>query len=121
LTPSRGTIGKVVFAPEHFSAKAISDNIINIRPANENIAGYLFAILNSEYGSILIKRQIYGGVVDAMEPAMLSSIDIPLLRNDKKQKEINDLVLLANELRYKAHLKEQEAIKKMENIINDTK
>lgn len=121
LTPSRGTIGKVVFAPEHFSTKAISDNIINIRPANENIAGYLFAILNSEYGSILIKRQIYGGVVDAMEPAMLSSIDIPLLKNEKKQKEINDLVLQANELRYQAHLKEQEAIKKMENIINDTK
>lgn len=121
LTPSRGTIGKVVFAPEHFSTKAISDNIINIRPANESIAGYLFAILNSEYGSILIKRQIYGGVVDAMEPAMLSSIDIPLLKNEKKQKEINDLVLQANELRYQAHLKEQEAIKKMENIINDTK
>lgn len=121
LTPSRGTIGKVVFAPEHFSTKAISDNIINIRPANENIAGYLYAILNSEYGSILIKRQIYGGVVDAMEPAMLSSIDIPLLKNENKQKEINDLVLLANELRYQAHLKEQEAIKKMEDIINDTK
>jgi type I restriction enzyme S subunit len=121
LTPSRGTIGKVVLAPEHFSDKAISDNIINIRPANENIAGYLFSILNSEYGSILIKRQIYGGVVDAMEPAMLSSIDIPLLKNEKKQKEINDLVLQANELRYQAHLKEQEAIKKMENIINDTK
>ncbi len=121
LTPSRGTIGKVVFAPEHFSTKAISDNIINIRPANESIAGYLFSILNSEYGSILIKRQIYGGVVDAMEPAMLSSIDIPLLKNEKKQKEINDLVLQANELRYQAHLKEQEAIKKMEEIINDTK
>ncbi len=121
LTPSRGTIGKVVFAPEHFSTKAISDNIINIRPANENIAGYLYAILNSEYGSILIKRQIYGGVVDAMEPAMLSSIDIPLLKNEKKQQEINDLVLQANELRYQAHLKEQEAIKKMEDIINDTK
>ena len=119
LTPSRGTIGKVVFAPEHFSTKAISDNIINIRPANESIAGYLFAILNSEYGSILIKRQIYGGVVDAMEPAMLSSIDIPLIKNEKKQKEINDLVLRANELRYEAHLKEQEAIMKMEEIINN--
>tara|TARA_Y100000813_G_scaffold172161_1_gene135706 strand:- start:2215 stop:3720 length:1506 start_codon:yes stop_codon:yes gene_type:complete len=121
LTPSRGTIGKVVLAPEHFSDKAISDNIINIRPANENVAGYLFSILNSEYGSILIKRQIYGGVVDAMEPAMLSSIDIPLLRNDTKQKEINDLVLKANELRYQAHMNEQVAIKKMEGIINNVK
>ncbi|MDX8554274.1 restriction endonuclease subunit S [Tenacibaculum sp. 1B UA] len=119
LTPSRGTIGKVVLAPEHFSDKAISDNIINIRPTNENVAGYLFSILNSEYGSILIKRQIYGGVVDAMEPTMLSSIDIPLLKNERKQKEINDLVLKANELRYQAHLKEQEAIKKMEEIIDN--
>lgn len=118
LTPSRGTIGKVAFAPEHFSTKAISDNIINIRPANDNIAGFLFSILNSDYGSILIKRQIYGGVVDAMEPPMLASIDIPLLKNENKQKEINDLVLHANELRYQAHLLEEEAIKKMEGIIN---
>ncbi len=120
LTPSRGTIGKVVFAPEHFSTKAISDNIINIRPANDNIAGFLFSILNSDYGSILIKRQIYGGVVDAMEPPMLASIDIPLLKNEKKQKEINDLVLHANELRYQAHTNEQNAITKMEDIINTT-
>lgn len=120
LTPSRGTIGKVVLAPEHFSTKVISDNIINIRPINDHVAGYLFSILNSDYGSILFKRQIYGGVVDAMEPAMLANIEIPLLKNEQKQKEINDLVLKANELRYQAHLKEQEAINKMEKIINST-
>lgn len=51
---------------------------------------------------------------------MLASIDIPLLKNENKQKEINDLVLHANELRYQAHLLEQEAIKKMEGIINTT-
>lgn len=36
------------------------------------------------------------------------------------QKEINDLVLHANELRYQAHTKEQNAITKMEDIINTT-
>lgn len=119
LTPSRGTIGRVVLAPEHFSVKSISDNIINIKPADENIAGYLFSILNSDYGGVLIKRQIYGGVVDAMEPAMLANIDIPILKDKEKQKEINELVLQANELRYQSYLKEQEAIKKMEDIINN--
>lgn len=118
LTPSRGTIGKVVIAPEHFNTKAISDNIINIRPANEEIAGYLFSILNSDYGRVLIKRQIYGGVVDAMEPNMLANIEIPLLKNEQKQKEINNLVLKANKLRYQAYTKEQEAIVLMENIMN---
>lgn len=121
LTPSRGTIGKVVLAPEHFSNKVISDNIINIRPANDSIAGYLFCFLNSEYGSTLIKRQIYGGVVDAMEPQMLANIEIPILKNEYKQKEINDLVLKANKLRFEAHTKEQEAISLMEQIINTTK
>lgn len=121
LTPSRGTIGKVVFAPEHFETKVISDNIVNIIPVNNEVAGYLFSFLNSEYGSILIKRQIYGGVVDAMEPNMLANINIPFLKNESKQKEINDLVLKANDLRHKAHLKEQEALKKMKNIINNIK
>ncbi len=77
--------------------------------------------MNSDYGSILIKRQIYGGVVDAMEPAMLASIDIPILKNEKKQNNINNLVLKANELRYNAYLKEVDALNKMEEIINSTK
>ena len=33
-------------------------------------------------------------------------------------KEINDKVLEANELRYQAYLKEQEAVKMMEEILN---
>lgn len=118
LTPSRGTIGKVSLAPYHLKDKVISDNIINIKPAGQNIAGYLFCFLNSEYGSILIKRQIYGGVVDALEPVMLSQIDIPILKNEQKQEEINDLVLKANTLRYKSYLKEKEAIDKVSQIMD---
>lgn len=121
LTPSRGSIGRVVLAPKHFDTKAISDNIINVRPANDNVAGYLYCFLNSDYGSTLIKRQIYGAVVDAMEPAMMSKVEIPILKDEKKQTEINKLVLKANELRYEAHLKEQEAIRIVnEDVINET-
>lgn len=120
LTPSRGTIGSVVLAPQHFEDKVISDNIINIR-VSENIAGYVYSFLNTNYGCELIKRHIYGGVVDAMEPSMLYKVEIPLLKNESKQKDINDQVLEANELRYQAYLKEQEAVKIMNNIINNKK
>lgn len=120
LTPSRGTIGSVVLAPQHFEDKVISDNIINIR-VSENIAGYVYSFLNTNYGCELIKRHIYGGVVDAMEPSMLYKVEIPLLKNESKQKDINDQVLEANELRYHAYLKEQEAVKIMNNIINNKK
>lgn len=114
LTPSRGTIGAVVLAPQHFEDKVISDNIINIRVPN-SIAGYVYSFLNTDYGCELIKRHIYGGVVDAMEPSMLYKVEIPLIKNESKQREINDKVLQANELRYQAYLKEQEAV----NILND--
>jgi len=118
LTPSRGTIGAVVLAPQHFEDKVISDNIINIR-LPDNIAGYVYSFLNTDYGCELIRRHIYGGVVDAMETSMLYKVEIPLLKNESKQKEINDKVLEANELRYQAYLKEQEAVKMMEEVIGE--
>lgn len=120
LTPSRGTIGAVVLAPKHFECRVISDNIINIR-ANDDVAGYVFSFLNSPYGCELIKRHIYGGVVDAMEPSMLYNVEIPILNNEFRQKEINKKVLQANELRYQAYLKEQDAITIMNGIINNIK
>lgn len=117
LTPSRGTIGKVVSATKNFESKVISDNIINIRASNNDIAGYLYCFLNTTYGSIYIKRLIYGGVVDAMEPQMLANLQIPILKSTEKQSEINSKVLQANELRYQAFLLEQKAVKMMEGIM----
>lgn len=65
-----------------------------------------------------IVRDTYGAVVDEIDDRQLSQVEIPLLKNESKQKEINDKVLQANELRYQAYLKEQEAVKMMEEIIN---
>jgi type I restriction enzyme S subunit len=121
LISDRGTIGKVQIVPKHWNGWAVSQNIIKVIANSNDIAGFLFCFLNSDYGQILIKRETYGSVVDMIDDKNVSGIHVPLLKNENKQKEINDLVLLANELRYQAHLKEQEAIKKMEDIINDTK
>ena len=119
LTPSRGTIGAVALAPKHFEGKAISDNIINIRQ-NDDIAGYSYCFLNSDYGRELIRRHIYGGVIDAMEPSMLYNVEIPIIKNESKQKEINDKILQANELRYQAYQKEQEAVSTTEKILESS-
>ncbi|GGG37492.1 type I restriction-modification system restriction endonuclease DNA specificity subunit HsdS [Dokdonia pacifica] len=119
LISDRGTIGKVQIVPKHWNGWAVSQNIIKVIANSNDLAGYLFCFLNSDYGQVLIKREIYGSVVDMIDDKNVDGIHIPLLKNEKKQKEINNLVLKANELRYQAHLKEQEAIKKMEEIINN--
>lgn len=120
LISDRGTIGKVQIVPKHWNGWAVSQNIIKLIANSNDLAGYLFCFLSSDYGQILIKREIYGSVVDMIDDKNVKGIHIPILKNQNKQKEINDLVLKANELRYQAHLKEQEAIKKMELIINST-
>lgn len=120
LISDRGTIGKIQIVPKHWNGWAVSQNIIKVIANSNDIAGYLFCFLNSDYGQILIKRETYGSVVDMIDDKNVRGIHVPLLKNEKTQKEINDLVLQANELRYQAHLKEQEAIKKMKDIINTT-
>ena len=114
-----GTIGKVNIIPKHWENWTLNQHVMRIVPANIDIAGYIFCWLNTEFGHRLITRHTYGSVVDEIDDRHLAHVEIPLLKNEKKQKEINDLVLKANELRYQAHLKEQEAIKKMEEIINE--
>ena len=117
LIPARGGIGKCIIAPKHMQGGIISDNIIKVVPKNDNIAGYLYCYLQTDYGELLIKREVSGSVVDVIEPENISNILIPLLKDKEIQQKINDLVLKANKLRYQAYLKEQEAIDKMNEII----
>lgn len=116
-----GTIGKVNIIPKHWENWTLNQHVMRIVPANDDIAGYIYCWLNSEFGHKLIVRHTYGSVVDEIDAKHLSQVEIPLLKDKLKQKEINDLVLKANELRYEAHLKEQEALKQMEKIINSIK
>lgn len=120
LITCSGTIGKVVLVPKHWEGWVGTHDLIRLIPKDESVVGYLYCLLNSDYGQIILNSFVYGAVVDHIEAFHVKSIEIPLLKNEKRQQEINDLVLHANELRYQAHLKEQEAIKKMETIINTT-
>lgn len=45
------------------------------------------------------------------------NVAIPLLKDKAVQSRINDIVLRANELRYQAYLKEQEALQQMEAVL----
>jgi type I restriction enzyme S subunit len=120
LITCSGSIGKVVLVPKHWENWVGTHDLIRLVPKDNDIAGYLFCFLNSEYGQNLLNSLVYGAVVDHIEAFHIASIEIPILKNQSKQQQINELVLQANELRYQSHLKEQEAIKQMERIIETT-
>ena len=112
-----GTIGKVNIIPKHWEYWALNQHVMRIVPSSKDLAGYIYCWLNTDYGHNLIIRHTYGSVVDEIDDRHLSMVEIPFLNNELKQKTINDKVLQANELRYQAYLKEQEAVKMMEELI----
>lgn len=112
-----GTIGKTVLVPKHWVGWVGTHDLIRIESNNLDTIGYVYCWLNSEYGQLLLKSLTYGSVVDHIEASHIAKFEIPLLKNESKQKEINDKVLEANELCYQAYLKEHEAVKMMEEVI----
>lgn len=116
LTPARGSLGEVVLPCKHFLNWAISDNMMQIL-SKEDICGYVYIFLNSDYGKALIQRFTYGGVVDAIEPWHIQQVQIPLLKNKEIQARINELALQANRKRYEAYLLEQRALKVMDDEV----
>lgn len=113
LVTDRGTIGTTTLVPKHWNGYAVSQNVLKLIPANDDIAGYIYVFLNSECGAELVRRQTYGSVVDMIDNNSLASVEIPLLKNQDIQAQINHLALKANKKRYEAFLLEQEALKIM--------
>lgn len=117
LITRSGTIGKISIVSKHWENWAANEHIIRVFPANKEIAGYLYCWLSTDYGLQFIQKHTYGAVVDEIDINHVGNVEIPLLKNELKQQEINNMVLQANDLRYQAYLKEQEAIKMMDDVI----
>ena len=117
LVTDRGTIGTTTLVPKHWNGYAVSQNILKLIPASNDIAGYTYIFLSSDYGRALLRRQTYGSVVDMIDDHSLASVEIPLLKSKEIQSKINALALQANQKRYEAYLLEQRALKVMDDEV----
>jgi len=54
LITCSGTIGKVALVPKHWEGWTVNQHIIRVVPASDDIAGYLYVFLASDYGRELI-------------------------------------------------------------------
>lgn len=105
-----GTVGKVNIVPEHWDGWTASQHVIRVVPKNDDIAGYLYAWLSSDFAQPLIARHIYGSTVDEIDSKQVSDILIPLLHSENEQRMINQKVLEANDKRTEANHLEQRAL-----------
>ena len=117
LITCSGTIAKVTITPQHWEGWTANQHIIRVVPTNDEIAGYLYTWLSSDYAYPLITRYIYGAVVDEINGGQVSEIVVPLLRDKNVQQEINETVLEANQKRTEAYNLEQEALRVLDEKV----
>jgi len=111
LITRSGSVGRVLIANRFFTNAAISEHVIRIVPDENTPTWYLYVYLISEIGQPLLIRNIFGGVVDEIEPHHIANIPIP--RIPELEDEINQKILEAHRLREEA----QEFLLKAEEMI----
>ena len=100
LITRSGSVGRVIIANNIIGNAAISEHVIRVIPNEDSPVPYVYAFLVSKIGQPLIIKNIFGGVVDEIEPSHLSAIPIPII--PELEKAISEKILEAHELRQEA-------------------
>lgn len=96
LISRSGTIGNLTFVGKTLEKLLVSEHAI--RMECRSYPGYVYAFLKSKTGQSLVRSNIYGAVIQEIEPEHLATVPIPNAPADIK-KRINDLIVGSYELR----------------------
>lgn len=116
LIPRSGTIGDCVLTNSQHAQKLVSEHVIRFESNNILSVEYIFAFLSSYIGKQLIKKHMFGSVIQHVEPPLLSTIPIPVL-DQKIQVNITELVEEYRKKMGVSSAKQKEAISDIEEEI----
>ena len=111
-----GLIGRTVMVGEHLDGFACSNNMIRIVPDDDVDAGYLFVVLNSEFGVRLLSREAAGSSIPHTDEQRVKRLHIPWPDREVR-KQISEPAIRARELRDRACILDKEAVDKVEAYI----
>ncbi len=96
LLSRSGTIGNVSFVGNTLSKMLISEHAMRLECGE--FPGYVYTYLKTKIGKMIVCSNIYGAVVDQIEPEHLDTVPIPNAP-DKIKDKINSLIIRSYELR----------------------
>jgi len=101
LLTRSGTVGLPIIATKDLEKYILSEHLIRIVPKEDTLSGYLYAYLWSWFGQTYIAKEIFGGVVEEVEPHHIFSIPVPQLPKEI-QKIVHENMIKVSEIREKA-------------------
>jgi type I restriction enzyme M protein len=117
LITDSGTVGRVVYATAYHDGAVGTNNLIRVVVENEALRGYIYQFLLSRLGQDQLKRNIYGAIVDHIEPPDVKSVLVPIPKDPKVLEAIGRPVIRAMQLQELAFAElEQSRISLLESM-----
>lgn len=113
-----GLIGRSVLVGNYLNGFAVSNNMIRVTAYEQSDVGYLFALLSTPEGVLLIGREAAGSSIPHIEDGRVRNIRIPW-PSAEARREIGSVVLQAQILRDQACVDENQARALVERAIEE--
>jgi type I restriction enzyme M protein len=120
LITRSGSTGIVSTVPAVWDGVAVSEHVIRIIPdPTKAPAGYLYAVLSSQYGQEYLRRGVFGSVIDEITPEYIADMPIPLTHDGAITNSISESMGKAEMMRTAAMQTFNDSIKKVEALLNN--
>jgi hypothetical protein len=107
LITDSGTVGRVVYATAYHHGAVGTNNLIRVVVENEVLRGYVYQFLQSKLGQHQLKANIYGAIVDHIEPDDVKQIFVPIPKNKATLESIGLPALRSVELQEQAFIEQE--------------
>jgi type I restriction enzyme M protein len=97
LVTRSGTVGRVVYATAYHDRAVGTEDVIRIVIDDEALRGYVFQFLGSQLGQDQLKANIYGAIVDHIEPDHVKDVLVPVPTDRRVVEDIGLAVIRAIE------------------------
>lgn len=120
LITDSGTVGRVIYASESLDGAVGTNNLIRVIIEDEALRGYVYQFLLSPMGQNQLKANIYGAIVDHLEPVDVRDVLIPLPTDRQVIEDVGFKVVEAVELQEAASGLDRAASRRLAEALGDS-
>jgi type I restriction enzyme M protein len=98
LITDSGTVGRIIYATSYHDGAVGTNNLIRVVIEDEGLRGYVYQFLLSPMGQNQLKANIYGAIVDHIEPDDVKQVLVPIPNDRQLVEQIGSNVIEAVKL-----------------------
>lgn len=103
LITDSGTVGRVIYATAYHDGAVGTNNLIRVVVPDDALRGYIYQFLSSRLGQDQLKANIYGAIVDHLEPDDVKNVLVPIPKDENLIREIGLPVIKSIQLQEHAY------------------